>query len=361
MSAAKAPDNRSVIRAHYKGKRVLVTGGYGFIGTNLSELLLRAGASVTRMTRSITTIPGAPPAIGSLEHTLEGDLADGLKPSWFLDDFDYLFHLAALDGSYSTAANSDPVKQTEIMLSGSRMGLAVAQAALSASRKPGARFKGMLVCSSSAVYDNPIHMGVRGNAGYVYSKTISEIAAEYAHAASPKYSWKLRIMRPTNPYGPHDLFSQKVGHVVPSLIVKFVTAGKDNITIQSSPDAIVNLIYVRDLVAEMAVSMLSPMDYEVTDCADTEITMRELVSLIAEQFHVSMSRVKFRPSKEPPSRLGLKLSEAVGGKWLEYVKQPAPYGGGRLADSVGVRRTPHASGIRITVDWYKSRRSANSA
>lgn len=77
----------------YRGKRVLVTGGLGFIGSHLSERLAESGAHVT-----ILDLPGADNALEMDLHSFSFIEKDILSPDLFAGTtptFEYVFHLAA--------------------------------------------------------------------------------------------------------------------------------------------------------------------------------------------------------------------------------------------------------------------------
>lgn len=78
--------------AHLRGKRVLVTGGTGFLGRHLLPLLLAAGAEVTCLVRAASRRDGLPSGI----RTLEADLSRGDGLDEALRGQAILIHMAAL-------------------------------------------------------------------------------------------------------------------------------------------------------------------------------------------------------------------------------------------------------------------------
>src|SRR5437868_3428934 len=99
----------------YRGRRVLVTGAAGFIGSHLVEALLRAGASVRALVRYSSRADA-----GNLEflprqdlHSVEVVRGDIRGPHFMLQacaGADVVFHLAALIGiPYSYEAPTEYV------------------------------------------------------------------------------------------------------------------------------------------------------------------------------------------------------------------------------------------------------------
>jgi len=102
-----------------KGKNVLVTGGAGFIGSNLIEALLRNGAKVTCLDNFATGhLKNIAPFMAHTNFTLiEGDIR---KPETCLEATkgqEFVFHQAAL-GSVPRSIK-DPATSNEVNISGS--------------------------------------------------------------------------------------------------------------------------------------------------------------------------------------------------------------------------------------------------
>src|SRR5215468_9337812 len=76
--------------------RVLVTGGAGFIGSHLVELLVEGGAHVTVVDILSSGNEANLAAVRSKIDLVVGDLAELLRSNGLrLGDYDYVFHLAA--------------------------------------------------------------------------------------------------------------------------------------------------------------------------------------------------------------------------------------------------------------------------
>lgn len=88
----------------YEGKRIVVTGGTGYLGTNLVSLLQNVDCRIVRVTRG-----GRPSPIRGATAEIDEVTADVREPgAWerILEGKDIVFHLAAQTSTY--VANEDP-------------------------------------------------------------------------------------------------------------------------------------------------------------------------------------------------------------------------------------------------------------
>src|ERR1051325_352651 len=79
------------------GKNVLVTGGLGFIGSNLARCLVELGARVTLVDSLVPQYGGNPFNIAGIEervHVNISDVRDEHSLSYLVQDQDFLFNLA---------------------------------------------------------------------------------------------------------------------------------------------------------------------------------------------------------------------------------------------------------------------------
>lgn len=132
-----------------KGKKVLVTGGAGFIGSHLSETLLRLGARVVIYDNFDLFYQGKENNIASIINeknasVVRGDILDLQSLISVAKGADMIYHLAAQPGV--RYCNSEPVKAHQVNASGTmNVMLAAKQAGV---RK-------VIYASSSSVYGNP--------------------------------------------------------------------------------------------------------------------------------------------------------------------------------------------------------------
>jgi dTDP-glucose 4,6-dehydratase/UDP-glucose 4-epimerase len=81
----------------YTGKQVIITGGLGFIGSNLARSLVHQGAKVTLVDSLIPNYGGNPFNISDIKHSVTVNISDVRDPfsmNYLLAGKDYLFNLA---------------------------------------------------------------------------------------------------------------------------------------------------------------------------------------------------------------------------------------------------------------------------
>ena len=173
-----------------KGKKILVTGGAGFIGFHLTKKLLETGADVTIYDNMSN---GKPENIrdNSQAKFVKGDILN-LKKLASLPVFDLIYHLAA-----QVVVPYSMENPTEDFENNARGTLNVLEKA----RKDKAR---LVFASSAAVYGNPEQLPTPETYGfhpfscYGLSKVVGE---EYSQIYTLQYGLKVTIVRFSNVYG----------------------------------------------------------------------------------------------------------------------------------------------------------------
>lgn len=177
----------------------LVTGGAGFIGSHITEYLLKNGAGKVRVLDNLVT--GFKKNIelfkdyNNLEF-IEGDIRNTKTCKAACDGIDYVSHQAAL-GSVPRSIN-DPVTSNDVNVGGFVNMLTAAK---------DAGVKTFVYASSSSVYgDEPNLPKVEGRVGnplspYAVTKKANEL---YAHVFADLYGMKLCGFRYFNVFGPRQ-------------------------------------------------------------------------------------------------------------------------------------------------------------
>ncbi len=228
------------------GKRALVTGGAGFIGSHLCDALLELGLGVvcvdnmsTGDRRNISRALENPSF--SLE---ERDVCEPLD-----GDVDFIFHLAspASPVDYSNM-------QVETMLANSLGTLNCLELAL----KCGTR---MLLASTSEVYGDPQispqKEGYFGHVNPVGPRSCYDESKRFAEALCKAYEWKYQadtvIMRIFNTYG--SRMRRNDGRVIPNFVGQSLEG--EPLTIYGDGNQTRSFCHVRDMVGGLIKAMFS--------------------------------------------------------------------------------------------------------
>ncbi|WP_343240270.1 NAD-dependent epimerase/dehydratase family protein [Streptomyces sp. SID14515] len=219
--------------------RALVTGGAGFVGSHLCELLLREGIQVVCVDNLST---------GRLENIaeltarrgfsfVEGDVEQPIKTS---GPVDMVFHLAS---------RASPADYLTAPLETLRAGSVGTEHALEAAQAWGARF---VLASTSEVYGDPAEHPQResywGNVNPVGERSVYDEAKRYAEALTMAYrrsrGLNTGIARIFNTYGPRMRTDD--GRIIPNF-ARQALAGEP-LTVYGSGLQTRTLCYVDDLV-----------------------------------------------------------------------------------------------------------------
>jgi len=282
----------------FRGKRVLVTGADGFIGSHLVEALVGANAAVTALSQyNSFNSWGWLDEISCLEsvNVITGDIRDANFCVDLTKKVDIVFHLAALIPiPYSYRA---PESYVDTNVKGT---LHLCQGAL---RNGVTRF---VQTSTSEVYGTAQYTPIDERHPLCpqspYSAT--KIAAD-AIALSFYYSFQLPVViaRPFNTYGPR----QSARAVIPTIIGQ-IAAGKTDIRL-GDLSCTRDFTYVADTCRGfLAIGQMEDGLGEVFHVgSNEEISIGRLLSVIAELMGVSAEAVadaeRVRPSQSEVKRL----------------------------------------------------------
>jgi len=184
--------------AIYAGKRVLITGGLGFIGSNLARRLVELGAHVSIVDSLIPEYGGNRRNIAGLEQRLTvniSDVRDRHSLPIFLQGQHYLFNLAGQTSHLDSMA--DP--ETDLEING-RAQLAI----LEACRKHNPRIR-IVFASTRQIYGRPDYLPVdeKHPLRPVDVNGINKLAGEQYHLLySQVHGIRSTVLRLTNTIGP---------------------------------------------------------------------------------------------------------------------------------------------------------------
>lgn len=183
----------------FQGRRVLITGGLGFIGSNLARRLVREGADVTLVDSLIPEYGGNFRNVAEIADQVRINISDvrdehGLR--YLLQGQDVLFNLAGQTGHLDSM--TDP--QTDLEING-RAQLSI----LETCRRYNPGIK-VVFASTRQIYGRPAYLPVDENHPIlpVDVNGINKAAGERYHILyNDVYGIRACALRLTNTYGPH--------------------------------------------------------------------------------------------------------------------------------------------------------------
>ncbi len=275
-----------------KPKRVLVTGGAGFLGSHLCERLLGLGHTVICLDNLFTGRRGnIEPLLGNPRFEfLRHDVNER-----FMLEVDQVYHLACPASPIHYQRN--PVRTIRTCVEGTLHALELA-------REVGAR---ILLASTSEVYGDPsVHPQTEDYHGdvnpigpracYDEGKRCAEaLAVSYAR----QYDVQVRIARIFNTYGPR--MQEDDGRVISNFIVQSLRG--EPITIYGSGAQTRSFCYVDDLVEALLRFMNVETDASPVNLGNpVETTIGEMASLIREMCGSSTEIVLHPLPEDDPTR-----------------------------------------------------------
>jgi NAD dependent epimerase/dehydratase len=291
----------------YTGKKVLVTGAAGFIGSHLTEELVKAGAEVTALVHynsnsNINNLRFLPKEILSQVEIIFGDIQDGFLMNSLSKGKEIVFHLAALIGiPYSYVA---PAAYVSTNITGTLN-------MLEAARSQGVQK--LLVTSTSETYGTALYAPIdekhpmQGQSPYSATKIGADKLAESYFLS---FNLPVCVFRPFNTFGPR----QSTRAVIPT-IVSQVLSDSNEIRL-GSLDPVRDMLYVKDtargfMMAALADSTIGEVVSVGTGRGDTIGEIVDLVQTICgTQKEVIAENQRIRPEKSEVMKLICDYSKA---------------------------------------------------
>jgi NAD dependent epimerase/dehydratase len=283
----------------WSGRRVLVTGAGGFIGSHLVETLVQNGARVRAFVRyNSRGDPGLlsvlPPDICAELEIIAGDLRDLPALMSALQNVEIVFHLGALIAIPYSYLHPVEVVQSNVM---GTLNI------LLAARANGVRR--IVHTSSSEVYGTAVRVPIdeshplQGQSPYSASKIGADKLAESFFCA---YDLPVVTLRPFNTYGPR----QSARAVIPAIITQALT--QDTISL-GNLDAQRDFTYVADTVdGFLRAAQTDGIDGETFNLGvGREIRVgdlaAEILSLLGMRKEIKVTPLRLRPVRSEVQRL----------------------------------------------------------
>jgi len=248
-------------------KKVLVTGGSGFVGQNLLPILAAQYSEVVAPRREEFDL---------LDANAARNLFETYKP-------DLVFHLAGKVGGI--LANRDYPADF------CRENMVLAANIIDAAWKAGAKKFVTLIggCSYPAQALSPIReeelwcgYPQPESAPYSLAKAMS---VELCKAYRRQHGFDAIVLVPGNIYGPHDNFDLHSSHVIPALIRKYLeaaSAGSNRVTAWGSGKPLRDFVYVKDACEGIALAAQKYSGDQIINISSgMRVSIRELVETIA--------------------------------------------------------------------------------
>jgi len=275
--------------------KAVVTGGAGFIGSQVVKSLLEAGHEVTVVDNlSKGDVKNIDVSRVELKRA---DLCDASQVKGLLSGADYCFHFAAKIGGigYFHKYPAEIIRDNTLMLSN----------LLDEGRASG--LGKMVYISSSMVFESTKKFPSKEEdvftspppiTHYGFSKLIGEY---YCTAYKEQYGMKYAIFRPFNAYGPGEVPEKEIGiaHVIPDLIKKVYFDGQYPVEILGKGNQVRAYTYVSDIGEAVATlgtdARTDNNDYNVAN--PQALSVMELLERIwALEPHDKPLKVKKLPS-----------------------------------------------------------------
>ena len=267
-------------------KSFLITGGAGFIGSNIVEYLLRYGAKKVRVLDNLSN--GYYSNIEEFENNpafefIEGDIRDMDSCKAALEGIDYVSHQAALGSVPRSIA--DPVTTNAVNIDGFLNVLTAV--------KDNGNIKRMVYAASSSSYgDSPTLPKVEGNEGnplspYAVTKWVNEL---YADVYSKVYGLHTVGLRYFNIFGPRQSPDNPYAAVIP-LFMKAAIEGVAP-TINGDGETSRDFTFVENAVQANIKGMLNTADLQRHEACNIAVgdrtTLNQLWKGVAKAANITL-------------------------------------------------------------------------
>ena len=252
--------------------RTLVTGGAGFLGSNLCEYLLDKGHEVICMDNLIT---GSKQNISGIKSSNFRFVNHNVSEFIKLDgDLDYILHFAS---------PASPIDYLELPIQTLKVGALGTHNALGLAKAKNAVF---LLASTSEVYGDPlVHPQPEeywGNVNPIGPRGVYDEAKRFAEAITMAYhrthGINTKIVRIFNTYGPRMRIND--GRAIPNFLKQALT-GKD-LTVYGNGSQTRSFCFVSDLIEGIFRLLMSEQNNPVNIGNPNEMTIQSLTDKILQ-------------------------------------------------------------------------------
>lgn len=308
-----------------RGRRALVTGADGFIGSHVVRRLLEEGAHVQAMSPAVSsTLPVRLADVADQVTIVEANITDRAAMDYVVSTYEpeLVFHLAAFTHVGKSFQRVDENIQSNI------------QGTVNLLLALGGRYERFVYTGTSEIYgDVPVPFREDGPVNPVSPYAVSKYAGElYCRMFHQAYGWPIVCLRPFNAYGPW----QAPDRVIPEIVLTALQGGDLAMTegIQTR-----EFNYVTDLADGFVRAALAPgVEGEVINLGcGVDISMRDLavtiLDLMGNPVEPRFGAIPYRPTEIWRMHCDNAKARTLLG-W-----EP---------------RHTLVEGLRETIDWYRS-------
>jgi GDP-L-fucose synthase len=217
----------------FENKKVLITGGTGLIGREVTNILRTFGAKVSVVSLDSIT-----------QHSdvryIYGDLTDLDFCLEVTKEMDYVFHLAGIKGSIDVTKSRPASFIVPLLMFNTNV--------LEASRRNGV--EKLVYTSSIGAYPAAEifeeSMGETGDPMDMYPGWAKRMAELQIRAYAEEYGLEWSVVRPCNVYGPGDNFDPNNAMVIPSLMMR-ISSGENPLKVWGDGSAVRDFAFSRDV------------------------------------------------------------------------------------------------------------------
>ncbi len=277
-----------------KGQVAVVTGGAGFLGSHLCEVLLDDGLEVICIDNLITG------SLDNIEH-----LGSESRFHYVEKDVSEFIHVTGpVDAVMHFASPASPIDYLELPIQTLKVGSLGTHNALGLAKAKDARF---LIASTSEVYGDPLvhpqQESYWGNVNPVGPRGVYDEAKRFSEAMTMAYHThhgvKTRIVRIFNTYGPRMRLND--GRALPTFMCQALRG--EPLTVFGDGSQTRSFCYVDDLIRGILALLRSEETYPVNIGNPHEMTIGEFARAVLE-ITGSDAAVEYRdlPQDDPKVR-----------------------------------------------------------
>jgi UDP-glucose 4-epimerase len=254
-----------------KGKKVVVTGGLGFIGSHLAEVLVEDNDVIIIDNKSTGKFENLSDFADKRPKVIEGDVA-ALSLLEIFDGCDYVFHQAALP-SVQRSIN-EPLTTNESNATGTLK-------VLIAAKESGV--KKVVFASSSSIYGDTVELPKREDmclapiSPYAVTKATGEL---YCKVFQHVYGLRTVSLRYFNVFGPRQDPHSHYAAVIPKFIIAILN--KRRPTVYGDGEQSRDFTFVKHVVEANILACESTKTGTFNIACGRSVTVNELIALLSE-------------------------------------------------------------------------------